>query len=164
MPNSCKVAAWPSILVLALVLASAVATAQVDDEALAVEAAVGQGQAKKMEKDRLIRGTTAFDALENQDKAKVDRIAAKHGKSSAQLKKEMQQDGDLAIDADAEQLVYICEGLEASNAPMSAVTAAAVATSAFADVSDPPIGQAFLLHSRPGSSKIIYLDFNGECN
>ena len=117
-----------------------------------------------MEKDRLIRGATAFDALEKQDMFKVKRIAGKHGKSSAQLKKEMQQDGDLAIDADAEQLVYVCEGLEASTAPTGAVTAAADATSAYADASDPPTSQAFLLHSRPGSSKIIYLDFNGGCN
>ena len=162
MPTSCRAAAWPSILLLALVCAAALASAQLDDEAVAVEA-VGQGQAKKMEKDRLIRGPTAYDALEKQDKTKVDRIAGKHGKSSAELKKEMQQDGDLAIDADAEQLIYVCEGLAASSAPTGAVTAAAGATSVFADASDPPIGQAFLLHSRPGASKIIYLDFNGEC-
>jgi hypothetical protein len=147
------------LLLCALLCLSQLAIAQDDDVA---EAANSQRALSKYERDRFIRGPASFKALQKKDKAKVDRVAASNGKTSEELEEEIQNDADLAIDPDAEALVYVCEGLSADEHAAEVNVAALGQTSAFPEADDPLIAHAFLLHSRPGASKMIYLDFNGK--
>ena len=86
--------------------------------------------------DTLFRGKSGFEAMGKKDKDKLDTIASKHGKSTEQLRKEMEEDNDLAIDPDHENLMYICEGLAVDGVAGEAgvVAAGSVEGTAMTDV------------------------------
>ena len=60
------------------------------------------------------------------------------------------------MDFAQEQLLYACESAVLDGQP------AVEETPVFAENVDPPTSGAFLLHSRPGAARTIYLDFNGR--
>jgi hypothetical protein len=105
-------------------------------------------------KDKITRGKSASARL-HADRAKADRIAGNSGMNLDHLMKELEADDDIAIDAENERALYICEGMQVESAAIPAA-------SAFADSTEPAPAQAFALHSRPGSSRVIYLDFDGN--
>jgi hypothetical protein len=122
-----------------------------EDAAVAgANAAMNANPRATYKKDTLVRGKSGFEALKKKDKNKVDVIAEKHGKSAEELEKEMTEDGDLAIDPEYDNLMYICEGLavdgvvdpagvivssvgEGPIEPTDVVTASTGITSAFVD-------------------------------
>jgi hypothetical protein len=81
-------------------------------------------------------------------------------------------DPDLRFSPAARRLVYSCACVTSRNqnaaatAPGTVPTAAAAAVDAsrlaFPNELDPPVADAFRLHSRPGAAKRIVLDFTGH--
>jgi hypothetical protein len=125
------------------------------DPAEAIEtAAVNTANTSKKVKDKHRKGAAGVAAL-NADSTGAQKIAAKHGYTVDKLKKELETEADLAVDMEAQELVYSCEGLAI---PTDVVSN----TSAYADSLEPNYADAFKLHSRPGSTRIIYLDFDGH--
>ncbi len=100
---------------------------------------------------RGVRGEAAIAALGNQ----LAVVAARYGKTTNQLAKTLRQDKELRLDEHG-NLFYACEGIAVPAGAKGVTSAGAQVTSQVA-----PLSQTFLLHSKPGSSKIIYLDFNG---
>ncbi|MEJ0089302.1 MAG: autotransporter-associated beta strand repeat-containing protein [Limisphaerales bacterium] len=98
-----------------------------------------------------IQGEAAIAALGD----KLAEVAAHYGKGTNELRALLRRDRSLHLDERA-NLFYACEGLVAppnaatneNNSPVTPLIA--------------PLSQTFFLHSRPGSSKVIYLDFNGH--
>ena len=97
------------------------------------------------------RGQEAIDAFST----RMPHIAARYGKNAEKLKKILKRDKDLWLDP-AENLLYLCnfDIDEAETLPEPA--AAAIPQGPF------PLGQTFQLHSLPGASRVIYLDFDGH--
>ena len=95
------------------------------------------------------RGQEAIEALGD----RLPEVAMRYGKSAERLQELFQQNSDLWLDPE-DSLVYLCSfDLEESlEAPEGTGTASATM----------PYNQTFLLHSRPGASKVIYLDFDGH--
>ena len=92
--------------------ADEVASGGAEDVAVAAGQGAGKANPKAAaKKDKIHRGKAGFDAMAKLDKNRLDVIAQKHGKSTAALQKEMEQDQDLAIDPDHDTLMFICEGL-----------------------------------------------------
>ena len=83
---------------------------------------------------------------------KLAPVAEFYGKTENELRSLCARDHDLCADKTG-RLFYACEGVPAGAAPASGGAPAAGPL---------PYGQTFLLHSRPGASKVIYLDFNGH--
>jgi hypothetical protein len=82
-------------------------------------------------------------------------IAAWYGYDDKSFRKMLKEDGR-SLKADRKgYLHYVCQGLVASTG--LPVGPAAVVTQPVY-----PLTQTFLLHSRPGATKVIYLDFNGH--
>ena len=132
-----------------------------------LNAKVPSANAPKRLKDQHFMGVAGYDRLSREAgaPAKLDRIAKKHGKTSAQLRAAMQRDNDISIDSGNEALIYVCKGLAVdieAGAPAGAHAAADGSTSAYVHSPDPDAANAFKLHSRPGARKIIFLDFDGE--
>jgi hypothetical protein len=100
------------------------------------------------------KGKAARDEL-SKDAAKAARIAAKSRMKKEDMERILEYDEDLAVDLDHEQLMYLCESAALDGSP-------AEETPIFAEAVDPPTSDAFLLHSRPNASRIIYLDFTGK--
>ena len=111
----------------------------------------GKGKGKG---NRPPKGKSAKDELAK-DQEKAARIAAKHNLKLNDLDRMLEYDDDLAVDLANERLMYLCESAALDGSP-------AEETPVFAENVDPPTSEAFLLHSRPGASRIIYLDFNGK--
>ncbi len=103
--------------------------------------------------DRISRGAEIPAALGS----RLPQVAAWYDHSEAELRAICQQDRTLRMDRQG-RLHYVCEGLlPLQNAIAKAGTASGTSgTSAITAV------DAFLLHSKPGASKVIYLDFNGH--
>ena len=97
------------------------------------------------------RGQQAITALQD----RLPEVASRNGKSAEKLKEIFLQDNDLWLDP-AENLLYLCSfGVsESETLPESAESA--IPTGPF------PLSQTFYLHSLPGASKVIYLDFDGH--
>lgn len=68
------------------------------------------------------------------------------------FKKAARSDKDMRLDCDGRAL-YVCQAMPTQVGPD---TTAYTSTAAY------PLSQTFLLHSRPGAAKVIYLDFNGH--
>jgi len=85
---------------------------------------------------------------------RLDAVGRAHGMTAEQLAHRLRTDRSLKVDAN-DRLLYVDAALPASEA--------AVAASAAATPFDPTIdpANALLLHSRPGSNRVIYLDFDG---
>jgi hypothetical protein len=83
-------------------------------------------------------------------------LAGRYRRSEGGLRGMVSRDRDLWID-DQARLVYLCEGAQAP-----AAAAAAPKVSSAADIPPYPLETTFQLHSRPTSSRKIYLDFMGH--
>ncbi len=98
------------------------------------------------------RGEVAISALGN----KMAGIAAFHRMSEGELKRILRKDKSLWVDEKG-RLIYICdfkgakESGEAVSANVSPIDDGAVDRT-----------QTFLLHSRKGASRVVYLDFDGH--
>ncbi len=89
--------------------------------------------------------------------ARLPQVAAWYDRSADQLSEICQQDRHLRMDLQG-RLHYVCEGLlPLQNRVVSATTTSAGTNSGTLSVTD-----TFLLHSKPGASKVIYLDFDGH--
>lgn len=89
--------------------------------------------------------------------AKLDQVAAWYDRSSADLVKLCTQEKTLRTDKQG-RLHFVCEGLlPLQNAVVKAATVSGGTTAAAITATD-----AFALHSKPGASKVIYLDFDGH--
>jgi PKD repeat protein len=93
------------------------------------------------------RGAAAVQALG----AFLPAVAAHHRMSAERLTQILQQDRTAWIDRRG-KLFYVEEFVQAGTA-----TTASASTAAALD-----LNQTFLLHSKPGASRVIYLDFNGH--
>jgi hypothetical protein len=98
----------------------------------------------------LKRGQEAIEALGS----RLPQVAARHRKSAEKLRELLLQDKDLWVDSD-DNLLYICsnlpEGPLLEDVSSQTVEAAIV-----------PYPETFFLHSLPGASKVIHLDFDGH--
>ena len=128
----------------------------IDDVSVATSAQAQANAKNRMFKDKVTRGKSASARLQA-DRAKADRIAANSGMKLGHLMKELESDDDIALDTDNERALYICAGMQVEGT-------ATTASSAFADSPEPAAvtATAFALHSRPGSRRVIYLDFDGH--
>ena len=97
-----------------------------------------------------LRGAGIISGLGN----KLPAVANFYGLSEQEFGKLCLRDRDLRTDKSG-RLLYACEGLVAAQAP----TATNGGTNALLSY---PSSQTFLLHSKPGVSRVIYLDFNGH--
>lgn len=87
--------------------------------------------------------------------AKLGDVARWYDKTPAELTDMCQSDRSVRMDKQG-RLHFVCEGL----LPLQNAAAAASASSSVTVT--PDVSQAFLLHSNPGASKVIYLDFDGH--
>lgn len=105
-----------------------------------------------MRLDSPLRGAAAVDAL----RPRLAEIAAWYGKTAAELEGIVAGDADAWADRNG-QLFHACTfGSTTHNAPP------AEAAPAGSPSDTESIEQTFALHSRSGSTKTIYLDFNGH--
>lgn len=101
-------------------------------------------------------------ALDNSSAVAASSVAARvarrshfHG-SVAELEALLAQDGDAGIDLAAQRLQYVCAAM------LPASEAVAGPPPSAPDAPAPTQAEAFALHSRPGASKVIVLDFDGH--
>ncbi len=103
--------------------------------------------------NRISRGPEIPAALGS----RLPQVAAWYDRSAEQLREICQQDRHLRMDHQG-RLHYVCEGLlPLQNLVVSAETTGGGTSSGTLSVTD-----TFLLHSKPGASKVIYLDFDGH--
>ena len=114
-----------------------------------------------------IQAGDAAAATLRSNPAAADVIANSYGLSVADLQDKLAVQRDLAVDFKNKKLMFACSGhgedneelpIESSPAAGDEVAVAAIAT---VDATDPAPSMAFLLHSRPASNNILYLDFDG---
>lgn len=99
---------------------------------------------------KLARGQEAIAQLNE----RLPAVAARYGKSASKLRRLFLEDATLHVDKE-DRLLYLDEAPE--------VQEGSADDSAFTPEAGPfPNSQTFALHSRPGSSHVIYLDFNGH--
>jgi len=97
------------------------------------------------------RGQEAITAMRD----RLPGVAFRYGKKPGKLKKFLLQDNDLWLDP-GENLLYLCSfGVSEVEPPPESADAAIPGV-------PQPLSQTFLLHSLPGASKVIYLDFDGH--
>jgi PKD repeat protein len=97
----------------------------------------------------LERGQEAINRLGG----RLPAVAQKYGKSAQELRRLFLEDSTLHID-DTNNLLYIDDATEQTQFTDSAAPETAAAAPF-------PYEQTFQLHSRPGSNRVIYLDFDG---
>jgi Fibronectin type III domain/Metallo-peptidase family M12B Reprolysin-like len=97
--------------------------------------------------DRQVHGRRAVEMLAG----RLPEAAQRNGMAAGHLRELLVEDPSAWLDADAQ--LYYQEPARTEGAT-SAATAAAAATA--------PLSQTFLLHSKPGSQRTIYLDFDGH--
>lgn len=89
--------------------------------------------------------------------SKLGQVASWYDRSDAELIKLCQQEKAIRSDRQG-RLHFVCDGLlPLQNAIAKATTATGGGTSSAITATD-----AFALHSKPGASKVIYLDFDGH--
>ena len=103
------------------------------------------------------RGEAAIAALG----ARLPEVAAFHDKSPQQLRDIFRADHTLWVDP-AGQLIYACEFECAECAHDTPEADGEIAELGPTDPAPYDTSQAFLLHSRPGANRVIYLDFDGH--
>ncbi len=84
--------------------------------------------------------------------SRLPSVASAYGTTASELAKRFRQDASLVLDRKG-RLFYVCPALPSG---FAATDPAAKAIAAMA-----PLDQTFLLHSLPGSKRVIYLDFGG---
>jgi hypothetical protein len=97
--------------------------------------------------DRTTHGRLALDALAD----RLPEAARRNGMAAEKLREVLAQDPTAWLDADARLFYEEPARTEGTSAAPTADAAAAA-----------PLDQTFLLHSKPGSERTIYLDFNGQ--
>ena len=105
------------------------------------------GNFPKLRLKRVQRGQDAIGALGTQ----LPRVAGAYGLQAHELRLKLSADPSIALDQEG-RLVFTCE------APAAATTAPKLSNRILAA----PIADTFRLHSRPGATKVIYLDFDGH--
>lgn len=98
---------------------------------------------------RQARGSAILGALGKS----LPEVARQYRMTEEELGKLCLTDRDLAVDTSG-KFLYVCEGSVAE-----APTAQKAATEALLSY---PKEQSFVLHSKPGTSRVLYLDFNGH--
>ena len=101
--------------------------------------------------DKVSRGQRAVDLLGS----RLPEVAAHYGKSPDEFKAQMLKDRTWRLDRRSR--VFIVEELDT---PLPATPASAADTSLL-DGSLQPLDQTFVLHSKPGAQRTIYLNFKG---
>ncbi|MDQ4123928.1 MAG: PKD domain-containing protein [Acidobacteriota bacterium] len=99
------------------------------------------------------RGLARGQAAINKLGARLPEVASRHGKSANELKRLFLEDSTLFVD-DTDALLYVDETQETQEFSGDSPTVSAAAPY--------PYSQTFALHSRPGSNRVIYLDFDGH--
>jgi len=88
----------------------------------------------------------------------IGQVAAWYGRSTAELRDLCLKEKSLHIDRQG-RLHFVCEGL----LPLQNIAARSeTISSGGSSTGTPAAGDAFSLHSKPGASKVIYLDFDGH--
>lgn len=103
------------------------------------------------------RGEAAIAALG----ARLPEVAAFYQKSPQQLREVFRKDSSLWVD-EMGQLFYACPPKCEHCAPAEAAEGEVIAEIGPTDSGPHDISQTFLLHSRPGANRVIYLDFDGH--
>lgn len=114
----------------------------------AAQGAAGAPRAVAPGGPRALRGRAAIQALG----FSLPQVAAKNGLSTARLQTLLAQDPDLWVGATG-GLFYTCVGVDPNRLPAQPIPEEAPPF---------PLANTFLLHSLPGASKTIYLDFDGH--
>lgn len=87
---------------------------------------------------------------------KLKDVAAWYDRSEAELRDLCQKERNLRLDRQG-RLHFVCEGLlPLQNVAASSTVGTTIPAGPF------PLDQTFLLHSKPGAAKVIYLDFDGH--
>ena len=81
-----------------------------------------------------------------------DSAAAQAGVEPREFKRAARADKHMRLDS-GQRALYICQAQLAQIGPD---------TSAYTATASQPLANTFLLHSRPGAAKVIFLDFNGH--
>ncbi len=88
----------------------------------------------------------------------VGQVAAWYGRSAAELRDLCLKEKSLRIDRQG-RLHFVCEGL----LPLQNIAARSETISSGGNsTGTPAAGEAFSLNSKPGASKVVYLDFDGH--
>lgn len=105
-----------------------------------------------------MQGIAAIAALGE----RLPAVAAFYDKTPEQLRKELRADHSLRVNRSG-QLFYACE-LNCAHGDSPLATEAAEGAESIGPTDAGPYdpSQAFLLHSRPGANRVIYLDFDGH--
>jgi PKD repeat protein len=101
----------------------------------------------KLRLKRINRGQSAIDSLGS----RLPGVAGAYGMTARELHLRLTADPSIALDTEG-RLLFTCEG------PEAATTAPILGNPTLAA----PIADTFKLHSRPGATKVIYLDFDGH--
>jgi PKD repeat protein len=96
--------------------------------------------------DNRSRSSRESSEVENQHAAEEAEVEVESFKKAAR------SDKDMRLDCDGRAL-YVCQAMPTQVGPD---TTTYTSTAAY------PLSQTFLLHSRPGAAKVIYLDFKGH--
>jgi PKD repeat protein len=98
---------------------------------------------------KLTRGQEAIIELGE----RLPAVAARNGKKAGELRRLFLEDSTLHVDEN-EKLLYIDDAVD--------YTSSTSEGEATAEAAPFPYSDTFKLHSRPGSNRVIYLDFNGH--
>lgn len=97
------------------------------------------------------RGQVAINKLND----RLPAVARKYGKSSKELRRLLLEDSTLYVD-EADNLLYVDDAPEEIQVVEKAASETTLAAAPFS------YADTFKLHSRPGSNRVIYLDFDGH--
>ncbi|WP_052807958.1 PKD domain-containing protein [Methyloterricola oryzae] len=114
----------------------------------------GMPQKPRVQLKENLQGQAAIEALG----AELAAVAAAHGWSTDRLKEILLTDSSAWIDTSGR--VYYVEEAQTKPLPEKATGAVAPLKAGAAEPLD--LAKTFLLHSKPGSNRVIYLDFNGH--
>lgn len=111
---------------------------------------------------RLLSGTDAVRALSAEA---MSQVAAQSGMEPQQVQQLLLTEPDMLLDTTHSLLAYACSfsnsSIASAGTDVLAASLAPQANGQLPDDPDPPPGEWNTLHSRPGSNKTFYLDFNG---
>ncbi|HEY6168401.1 MAG TPA: zinc-dependent metalloprotease family protein, partial [Verrucomicrobiae bacterium] len=137
---------WTAVAAVASALALEI------DSGLAQEVNPAGRPFPKLQLPAHARGAEIISALGD----RLPEVAAFYGKSSAELRSIATRDHSIRADR-AGRLHYVCDAL-----PRVEAGAGAGAAESIVAAGPYPASDTFLLHSRPGATKVIYLDFTGH--
>ncbi len=102
--------------------------------------------------ERELRGQRAIDQLGS----RLPEVAAWYGKSADEFAAHLRNDRSWRVNQRGR--VFIVEEMDQ---PLAATTAPSASSNSLLDGSLLPVDQTFLLHSKPGAARTIYLNFKG---